>query len=524
MSEERPWCARRALISLSDKRGLAELAGGLAELGCELLSTGGTLQLLDEHGIAATAVSEHTGFPEIMGGRVKTMHPKIVGGILGRRGIDDEVMSANDIAPIDLVVVNLYPFAATAARTDATPEAVVEQIDIGGPSLLRAAAKNHRDVAVVVEPDDYGAILEALRTGGLDQAMRQRLAIRAFAHTAAYDQAIATWMAEREPTADEWPTREPLRLRFKASLRYGENPQQRAALYVDDDSTAQQASAATAQQLQGKELSFNNIADADTALECVRSLQGPACVIVKHSNPCGAALRQRPAAAFEAALSSDAESAFGGIIALNRPLDIDTAQAVLNGPFAELLIAPSVDQRALALLAARPALRVLACGELGSNHSQALHGQRIRAGLLVQQRDRAGPPASDWRCVSARQASAAELADLEFAWIICQFVKSNAIVCAGGGLTLGIGAGQTSRVFSVRIAALRAAESNHSLDGAVLASDAFFPFADGVEVAAEANIRCVVQPGGSRRDDEVIAAADRLGLTMLFTGQRHFRH
>ena len=442
-------------------------------------------------------------------------------------------MAEHDIAAIDLVIVNLYPFAATAARADATPEAVIEQIDIGGPSLLRAAAKNHRDVAVVVTPDDYGTVLEALRTGQLDQTMRQRLAARAFAHTAAYEQAIAAWMARleegesalgegREP---DWPAREPFRLRFKAPLRYGENPQQQAALYVDDSAEAG-ASAATARQLQGKALSFNNIADADTALECARSLRGTGCVIVKHANPCGAALAQTPAAAFKAALSSDAESAFGGIIALNRPLDSATAQAVLGGPFAELLIAPSVDEAALARLAARPALRVLACGELGGANAetQALHGQRIRAGLLAQQRDRAGPPASDWRCVSERPASEAELADLEFAWIICQFVKSNAIVCAGGSRTLGIGAGQTSRVFSVRIAALRAAEAGHSLDGAALASDAFFPFADGIEVAAEAGIRCVAQPGGSRRDAEVIAAANRLGLTMLFTGKRHFRH
>ncbi len=515
---------RRALISVSDKTGVAEFARALDARGVEILSTGGTARLLAEAGVPVSEVSEYTGFPEIMDGRVKTLHPRIHGGILARRGVDDAVMAEHGIRPIDLVAVNLYPFEVTTARPGCTLEEAVEQIDIGGPTLIRAAAKNHARVTVVVDAADYGAVLDTLEAqGGTDLALRRRLAAKAYAHTARYDGAIAAWLGARqdggEPAAfPPWLT---LQLEKAADMRYGENPHQRAAFYREPAWTG--ASVATATQLQGKPLSFNNVADADAALECVRQFDAPACVIVKHANPCGVAVAERLLVAYERAWRTDPTSAFGGIIAFNRPLDGDTAQAIVSRQFVEVIIAPEVSEAARAALAAKPNVRVLACGALGPA-AAGLDLRRVTGGLLVQDRDVALAARADLKVVTRRAPEAGELEDLLFAWRVVKFVKSNAIVYARDGQTIGVGAGQMSRVWSARIAAEKAAAEGLEVRGSVMASDAFFPFRDGIDQAAEAGITAVIQPGGSVRDEEVIAAADEHGMAMVFTGMRHFRH
>ena len=520
-----PLPVRRALLSVSDKSGLLELARGLVARGIELLSTGGTSRLLAEAGIAATEMAAHTGFPEIMEGRVKTLHPKIHGGLLGRRGTDDAVMAAHGIAPIDLLIVNLYPFAATVARPGATYEEAIENIDIGGPAMLRAAAKNHADVLVVVDPGDYPSVLAELdaHQGGSEFATRARLAAKAFAHTARYDTMVAAYLAARHARGEcAFPQILPLVYEKVQDLRYGENPHQRAAFYRDPG--ARSASVASARVLQGKDLSYNNIADADTAIECVRQFAAPACVIVKHANPCGVAVADAIGAAYESAYRTDPTSAYGGIIAFNRELDAATAAAIIGRQFVEVLAAPSVSDEAARVLAGRANVRVLALGDLGTAPDSAAELRSVTGGLLLQGRDLADLDEGALKVATRRQPSAAELADLRFAWRVCKFVKSNAIVFARGNATLGIGAGQMSRVYSTRVAALKAADEKLDLAGAVMASDAFLPFRDNLDLAASYGIRAIIQPGGSVRDAEAIAAADEHAMAMLFTGMRHFRH
>jgi len=520
-----PLPVRRALLSVSDKTGLIELARSLAQRKIEIVSTGGTARALTAHGIPVTEVARHTGFPEIMDGRVKTLHPKIHGGLLGRRGIDEAVMAEHGIAPIDLLVVNLYPFAATIARPGCSYEEAVENIDIGGPAMLRAAAKNHAAVLVVVDPADYDPLLAELDAhgGGSEFATRARLAAKAFAHTAGYDTVVAAYLAARHPdTQPQFPATLPLSYQKVQDLRYGENPHQRAAFYRD--AGARGAGIANARVLQGKELSFNNIADADTAIECVRQFPAPACVIVKHANPCGVAIAASVREAYEAAYRTDPTSAYGGIIAVNRELDAATTAAILERQFVEVLAAPSVSAQALRALAARPNVRVLGLGDLALESAPALELRGVTGGLLLQTRDLADLEERELTVPTRRKPTAAELADLRFAWRVCKFVKSNAIVFARDGATVGIGAGQMSRVYSTRIAAMKASDEKLIVAGAVMASDAFFPFRDNLDVAAGYGIRAVIQPGGSVRDAEVIAAADEHDLAMVFTGMRHFRH
>ena len=511
---------RRALLSVSDKDGLVPFARDLGAAGVELVSTGGTRRALAEAGVAALEVAAKTGFPEIMDGRVKTLHPIIHGGLLGRRGTDDTVMAEHGIEPIDLLVVNLYPFEATVARDGASFEECVENIDIGGPAMIRAAAKNHESVAVVVDPADYDEVLRALRAGSLDLAFKRRLAAKAFAHTASYDAAIAEWLARAQ---DPEPFREHYSWSgtLAAKLRYGENPHQQAALYRDRHPAP--GSLALARQLQGKPLSYNNLADSDAALECVRQFEAPACVIVKHANPCGVATADSLPAAYELAWETDRTSAFGGIIACNRPLDAATAHAIIERQFVEVIAAPSVDDQARAVLAGKPNLRVLETGT-PADDAAGVRFLRVSGGMLVQTADDGRLERTALRTVTTRTPDERQLEDLLFAWRVARFVKSNAIVFASGGRTLGVGAGQMSRVDSTRIAAMKAADAGLSLAGAVMASDAFFPFRDGLDRAAEHGIAAVIQPGGSQRDDEVIAAANEHGLAMVFTGMRHFRH
>ena len=514
---------RRALLSVSDKAGVVELARALEQRRVEILSTGGTARLLAANGIVVREVASYTGFPEIMDGRVKTLHPKIHGGLLGRRGTDDAVMMQHGIAPIDLLVVNLYPFAETVARPGCTYRDAIENIDIGGPAMLRAAAKNHESVLVVVDPADYPLVLKELDThhGGSDAATRARLAAKAFAHTAGYDSMVAAYLASREPEARFPPTLSVVFDKVR-DLRYGENPHQRAAFYRDP--AARGASVARAEVLQGKDLSFNNIADADTAIECVRQFPDPACVIVKHANPCGVALAATPREAYERAYRTDPTSAFGGIIAFNRALDATTARAITERQFVEVLAAPSIDADAAGLLEAKPNVRVLALGDLGTPVSDGPELRSVTGGLLVQSRDLDDLPEGELRVATRRSPTAEELLDLRFAWTVCRFVKSNAIVLARERATIGVGAGQMSRVYSTRLAAMKAADEKLAVAGAALASDAFFPFRDNLDVAAGLGVRAVIQPGGSVRDAEVIAAADEHGIAMVFTGMRHFRH
>ncbi len=516
---------RRALLSVSDKAGIVELGGELASRGIEILSTGGTARLLASNGIAVREVSSVTGFPEIMDGRVKTLHPKIHGGLLGRRGVDDAVMQEHQIEPIDLLVVNLYPFAETIARPGCTYAQAVENIDIGGPAMLRGAAKNHEFVAVTVDPADYPILVAELasQSGCTSLATRSRLAAKAFAHTARYDSVVAQYLLSvHGDRTTRFPGTLPLIFDKVQDLRYGENPHQQAAFYRDPASRG--ASVATAHRLQGKDLSFNNIADADTAVECVRQFDDPACVIVKHSNPCGVAVAASPLEAYDRAYRTDPTSAFGGIIAFNRELDEVTAGAIVDRQFVEVLAAPSISAAAENVLAAKPNVRVLALGDLGQTPPDELEYRSVTNGLLAQTRDTGEISASDLTVVTRRKPSPSEIADLLFAWRVCKFVKSNAIVFGRERATIGVGAGQMSRVYSTRIAAMKAEDENLTVQGSVMASDAFFPFRDGVDVAAEYGIRAVIQPGGSKRDTEVIVAADEHGMAMVFTGMRHFRH
>ncbi len=516
---------RRALLSVSDKTGIVELARELRERGIELLSTGGTAKLLASHGITVREVAEHTGFPEIMGGRVKTLHPKIHGGLLGRRGIDEAVMRAHGIEPIDLLAVNLYPFAATVSQADCGYEDAVDNIDIGGPAMVRAAAKNHASVTVVVDPNDYRALLDELAAnqGATHVAMRRKLAAKAFAHTAQYDAMVSAYFTGAiGGGAATFPDDLNLSFRKRADLRYGENPHQQAAFYADPRAIG--SSVTGARQIQGKELSYNNVADSDTALECVRQFDSAGCVIVKHANPCGAARAASLAEAYAKAYRTDPTSAYGGVIALNLELDAATARAIVERQFVEVILAPSVSAAAAALLAARDNLRVLEVGDLSVPITQLLEYKSVAGGLLVQTRDGGAIRAQELRAVTKRAPAPAELDDLIFAWRVAKYVKSNAIVCVKNTTTLGIGAGQMSRVVSSKIAAMKARDAGLELQGASIASDAFFPFRDGLDAVAEMGIKAVIQPGGSKRDAEVIAAADAHGIAMVFTGMRHFRH
>lgn len=514
---------KRALISVSDKTGIIEFASQLAAQGVEILSTGGTFSMLQKANIPAVEVSDYTGFPEMMDGRVKTLHPKIHGGILGRRELDNTVMQEHDIKEIDMVVVNLYPFEATIARPDCDLPMAIENIDIGGPTMVRSAAKNHKDVAIVVDPNDYTAILAALtKDQGLTHEKRFDLAVKAFEHTSNYDGAIANFLGKQVPEGSETFARTfNLQFQKKEEMRYGENPHQNAAFYVERN--PQEASISTAEQLQGKALSYNNIADTDAALECVKSFTKPACVIVKHANPCGVATGDDLFSAYDKAYLTDPTSAFGGIIAFNQELDDKTAQTIIERQFVEVIIAPTISSAAIEIIKAKQNIRLLRCGQW-SEKQATFDYKRVNGGLLVQDRDDGMIGLDDLKIVSKRQPTATELNDLLFTWKVAKFVKSNAIVYGKDEQTIGIGAGQMSRVYSAKIAGIKAADENLTVAGSVMASDAFFPFRDGIDAAAQAGITAVIQPGGSMRDDEVIAAADEAGMAMVFTGMRHFRH
>ena len=515
----------RALISVSDKTGAVEFAQALANAGVEILSTGGTAKLLRDNGITCMEVSDYTGFPEMMDGRVKTLHPKIHGGILGRRGTDDEVMEAHAIGRIDLVAVNLYPFQQTIAKPDCSLEDAIENIDIGGPTMIRAAAKNHKDVAIVVDPTDYTTIIDEMRANNnsVSDATCFRLAVKTFEHTAQYDGAIANYLGTITESGEKETFPNTINLSFNKAqgMRYGENPHQGAAFYVENN--VSEACISTATQLQGKELSFNNIADTDAALECVKQFnESPACVIVKHANPCGVATADDLLAAYDRAYATDPESAFGGIIAFNQELDASTAQAIIDRQFVEVIIAPSVSADAVEVAKAKQNVRLLSCGQWSAEPNTRFDFKRVNGGLLVQDTDL--QLLNDMKVVSERQPTEEELRDLLFSWKVSKFVKSNAIVYGKDGMTIGVGAGQMSRVNSARIAAIKAEHAGLTVKGSVMASDAFFPFRDGIDNAAEAGIAAVIQPGGSMRDDEVIAAANEHGMAMVFTGMRHFRH
>nr|VFJ77469.1 MAG: phosphoribosylaminoimidazolecarboxamide formyltransferase / IMP cyclohydrolase [Candidatus Kentron sp. FW] len=526
---------RRALISVSDKSGIVEFARALHEFSVispiRLLSTGGTAQLLTEHRIPVIQVSDYTRFPEIMDGRVKTLHPKIYGGLLGRRGIDDEIMDTHGIEPIDLLVINLYPFARTIADPDASFTDAMENIDIGGPAMLRAAAKNHAHVTVVCNAADYQMVLAELRAnkGTISEATRRHLAAKAFAHTAEYDRTIADYLQREDTTAPEsLPETLSLQFRKVQDMRYGENPHQIAAFYREPAKSSD-TSIANAQQIQGKELSYNNIADSDAALACIGSFQEPACVIVKHANPCGVAVADHILDAYLGAFATDPTSAFGGIIAFNWPLDKQTAQEIIKRQFVEVIVAPTVEPDAIEILATKSNIRVLTTGSEQTPNGEpgdanALEYKGIAGGLLVQSRDSGVLGKDDLEIVTRRAPTEDEITDLLFAWKVVKFVKSNAIVYCKDGRTIGIGAGQMSRVYSARIAAIKAADEGLSIQGAVMASDAFFPFRDGIDAAAEHGITAVIQPGGSMRDEEVIESANQHDIAMVFTGMRHFRH
>ena len=514
---------RRALVSVSDKKGLVPFAEELVALGFDIVSTGGTAALLREAGVAVVNVTDVTGFPEIMDGRVKTLHPNVHGGLLARAGRDDAALRKHGIELIDLAVVNLYPFGQVVANPKSTEADAIENIDVGGPAMLRAAAKNHARVTVVVDPADYEKVLEHYRSGKAPPAaLKRQLATKAFAHTAAYDAQIASYLSRRvQDAAAAYPERLVRAWQRKALLRYGENPHQSAALYVDPAAPVGALAAATL--LQGKPLSFNNLTDADAALACVRSWTAPACVIVKHANPCGVATGKKLEAAYERAYSSDPTSAYGGVIAFNRPLDERTAETILDNQFAEVIVAPKIEERAVEILERKPNIRVLECGEKAAQaHEWEL--KALDGGVLLQERDSIELSKKDLKTVTRRKPSRSELRDLLFAWKVVRHVKSNAIVLAQDEKTLGIGAGQMSRVMSVRIAVLQAQGQKFSLKGAVMASDAFFPFSDGVETAAKAGVKAVIQPGGSVRDEEVIMAANKHGIAMVFTDRRHFKH
>lgn len=532
---------KRALLSVSDKAGIVEFAQRLSEKGVDLLSTGGTAKLLAENGIKVTEVSDYTGHPEIMDGRVKTLHPKVHGGILARRGTDEVVMEENDISAIDMVVVNLYPFANAVSDENCSLENAIENIDIGGPTMVRAAAKNHKDVTIVVNASDYDRVLAELdnNNDSLTYKTRFDLAIAAYEHTASYDGMIANYFGKMLPAYGEAETESEAsfgslpseKVKFPRTfnsqfiktqdLRYGENSHQDAAFYKE--ANPEEASVSTANQLQGKALSYNNIADTDAALECVKEFDEPACVIVKHANPCGVAIGDDILAAYEGAYKTDPTSAFGGIIAFNRELDADTAEAIVSRQFVEVIIAPSVSDAAAQIVAAKPNLRLLECGQW-DNKTTGFDFKRVNGGLLVQDTDQGRVTRDDLTVVTKRQPTDEEMRDLQFCWKVAKFVKSNAIVYVKNSSTIGVGAGQMSRVYSAKVAGIKAADENLEVKGSVMASDAFFPFRDGLDAAAEAGITAVIQPGGSMRDDEVIAAADEHNIAMVFTGMRHFRH
>ena len=526
-----------ALLSVSDKTGIVEFAQELSTLGFDILSTGGTFKLLTDNGIFATEVSAHTGFAEMMDGRVKTLHPKIHGGILGRRKLDADVMAEHGIDAIDIVAVNLYPFGETIAKDDVTMSDAIENIDIGGPAMVRSSAKNHKYVGIITSPTDYAIVMNELKTDGrLSDSTRFDLAVKAFEHTANYDGMIANFLGSRlldkgETLSDDataktqFPRTFNIQLNKSQELRYGENPHQHASFYIENGVT--EASIATAKQLQGKELSYNNIADTDAALECVKSFAKPACVIVKHANPCGVAVSLDGILdAYHLAYATDPESAFGGIIAFNRELDVDTAKAIIDRQFVEVIIAPSVADGVLDITSTKKNIRVLTCGELPNINERTpqLDYKRVGGGLLVQEQDLGMIDKSNLNVVTDVAPTDTKLDDLIFAWKVAKYVKSNAIVYAKNRQTIGIGAGQMSRVNSARIAAIKAQHAGLPVLGAVMASDAFFPFRDGIDNAAKAGIKCIIQPGGSVRDDEVIAAANEHGIAMVFTGMRHFRH
>ena len=521
---DQPIRIRRALVSVSDKTGIVDFARELAGFGVEILSTGGTAKLLAESGVPVVEVSDYTGFPEMMDGRVKTLHPKVHGGLLGRRGVDEDVMAEHGIPPIDMVVVNLYPFAQTVAKPGCTLEHAIEKIDIGGPTMLRSAAKNHAGVTVVVDAADYGRVLDELKAqdGAIGHALRFDLAVKTFEHTARYDGMIANYLGAmiEHGRPEGLPRTFNVQFRKAQEMRYGENPHQHAAFYVGHH--PEPGSISSARQLQGKELSYNNIADTDAALECVKQFDAPACVIVKHANPCGVAVGATILEAYERAYATDPESAFGGIIAFNRELDAATAQAIVGRQFVEVIIAPAVSAEALAVTQAKQNVRVLDCGAWTVTAVPRLDYKRVTGGLLVQDADL--ELHGELKIVTQRAPSDAEMQDLLFTWRVAKFVKSNAIVYGKDNATIGVGAGQMSRINSARIAAIKAEHAGLPVAGSVMASDAFFPFRDGLDAAAKAGIRAVIQPGGSMRDAEVIAAADEHGMAMVFTGMRHFRH
>jgi phosphoribosylaminoimidazolecarboxamide formyltransferase / IMP cyclohydrolase len=529
MQQHRP--IRRALLSVSNKTDIIDFAKKLIQRNIEILSTGGTAKLLLKHHIPVIEVADYTGFPEMMEGRVKTLHPKIHGGILGRRDIDDNIMQQHDIAPIDLVVVNLYPFAQTVAQLDCTLAQAIEKIDIGGPTMVRSAAKNYQDVAVVVDPADYHNVIAQLDAyqQSLTSAYRLHLACKAFEHTAHYDGMIANYLGQRvapyftdnDQPSGQFPRTLNQQWIKKQDLRYGENSHQQAAFYIEQPLV--KASIASAIQWQGKALSYNNIADTDAALECVKQFTEPTCVIVKHANPCGVATADSMLNAYLRAYQTDPSSAFGGIIAFNSELDAQTAQTIIDRQFVEVVIAPTITDEALTIFASKKNIRVLTCGEWQQN-ANGFDVKRVNGGLLVQERDSKMITLADIEIVSQRQPTSKELADALFCWKVAKFVKSNAIVYAKDQMTMGIGAGQMSRVYSAKIAGIKAQDENLNIAGSVMASDAFFPFRDGIDAAAKVGITCVIQPGGSIRDDEVIAAANQYNMAMIFTHIRHFRH
>ena len=514
---------KRALVSVSDKSGVVDFCRALAEMDVCILSTGGTAHLLRDNGIGVIEVSDYTGFPEIMDGRVKTLHPKIHGALLGRSGTDDEVMQEHGIEPIDLVVVNLYPFEQTIAKPDCPLEEAIENIDIGGPGMLRAAAKNHARVGVVVDSQDYDRVLEELKsTRALSDATRFQLAQKAFAHTANYDANVSNYLGSLVTgTHQPFPVTFTSQFLKKQDLRYGENPHQCAAFYIEAHPGSGTLGAAT--QLQGKELSYNNIADTDAALTCAQAFTETVCVIVKHANPCGVAIGASVKEAYERAYTTDPTSAFGGIIAFNRPLDAATAQAIIDRQFVEVIIAPQIEEAALTVLQDKAAVRVLQCGE-PQDEVPRMNFKRVSGGLLIQDEDRGVVREQDLKIVSKRQPTEEEVRDMLFAWRVVKHVKSNAIIYVKDGQTIGVGAGQMSRVYSARIAAIKAADENLEVQGSVMASDAFFPFRDGIDSAAEVGVSAIIQPGGSVRDEEVIEAADEHGMAMVFTSMRHFLH
>ncbi len=517
---------KRALVSVSDKTGIVEFARELNAFGVEILSTGGTAKLLREDGLPVKDVSEYTGFPEMMDGRVKTLHPKVHGGLLGLRDNEAHVakMQEHGIEPIDMVVVNLYPFEATVANPGCTLIDAIENIDIGGPTMLRSAAKNNRFVTVVVNPSDYSTVIDEMKAseGAVSEKTNFGLAVKVYQHTAAYDGAISNWLGCRVEGEDvNFPPAMTVQYQRSEIMRYGENPHQNAAFYTEKGQ--KEASVATATQLQGKQLSFNNIADTDAALECVKQFdEGPACVIVKHANPCGVALGATLKEAYERAFSTDPESAFGGIIAFNRQLDVVTATAIVEKQFVEVIIAPSVADGVSEIVAAKKNVRLLTCGEWPKQPAKRVDFKRVNGGMLVQDMDL--ELHGELKVVSERQPTEEEMRDLLFTWRVAKMVKSNAIVYGKDGMTIGVGAGQMSRVNSARIAAIKAEHANLEVKGSAMASDAFFPFRDGIDNAAASGIATVIQPGGSMRDQEVIDAANEHNMVMVFTGMRHFKH